>query len=263
MVTVQTSESSSSSIVLQYQSYLQRILEENVDLEQLVIVEGKAAYRLNVHVQILLQAGNSGNGGNVFDACVMAVTAALLDTHIPAWSSSSLVSNSNVANTNTNTNTGGGEIVAQKASHQKDSVPNTKKKLQMNIIPISLTAIGVLVDADENDANNNNNNNPHPFVWIVDPDGQEAFAMNDQNDHAIAHATVVVNAAQPLQILNLKLTTMNNNNNNNTNEHDSSRLPSQVSTSELASFMILGSKHAEKLFPILTPTNNHERESDG
>jgi exosome complex RNA-binding protein Rrp42 (RNase PH superfamily) len=224
-----SSSSSSSSILLQYQSFLQRLLEENLDLEQLLIVPGKAAFRLNIHVQLLQQAGN------VLDACVVAIAAAVLDTQIPC------VDLTNHVSTNKT-----GALVVPASAFPKDT--NSKKKLQMNIIPISLTAIGVLVDAEEEEKDNDKNSSH--FVWIVDPDGPECLAMNERNDHAIAHASVVVNAAQPSQILNLKVTTTN---------HDSNRQPpSQVTTSELASLMILGTKHAEKLFPILTPTNKSQ-----
>lgn len=90
------SSSSSSSVDPAMTSYLQRVVEENADLEQLYIAPSlpdasttdaagaeagrnhqPQAFRLCVGVEVLV------DGGNVRDAALLACTSALADTRLP------------------------------------------------------------------------------------------------------------------------------------------------------------------------------------
>lgn len=65
-------------VVPSSQEELQSIVTDMLDLSCLGIIEGKAAWRLQVTLQVLQ------DDGNVMDASLLATIAALTDTHLPA-----------------------------------------------------------------------------------------------------------------------------------------------------------------------------------
>lgn len=134
-VVVTVSGSTNQQQQQQLQSFLQRVLEENVDLEQLVVVEGRVAYRLAVSVQVLDESGN------VVDACVAAATTALLDTQLPV----------------------NPEVTTDGIVHFAET--DEYKALLMPIVPCSLTAAGAFFSTESN-----SNARHH---WIVDPNAEE------------------------------------------------------------------------------------------
>ena len=116
------------------QSYLQRLLEETLDLTQLSIVSGQAAFRLQLTVQVL------NKDGNLRDACLLACIAALLDTKLP-----------------TNTIWESGKV------YLKETTEDCNRRLKMLVIPVPLS-LGIWCDEDSKD---------DKMHWIVDPIGGE------------------------------------------------------------------------------------------
>jgi len=123
------------------QSYLQRLLEETLDLTQLSIVSGQAAFRLQVTVQIL------NSDGNLRDACLLACVAALLDTKLP-----------------TNTIWESGKV------HLKETSEDCRKRLKMPVIPVPLS-LGIWCNRDDN--------NGETMHWIVDPTKEEEDVLQN------------------------------------------------------------------------------------
>jgi exosome complex RNA-binding protein Rrp42 (RNase PH superfamily) len=126
----------------QLQSFLQRCMEECLDLEQLTIVPGRSAFRLCVGVQVLNAAGN------LMDACLTACTAALLDTNVPI---------------NPVIDSGKVWLPAKEDTEYK--------RLRMPTIPVSLTAGVWYKQHDGFDKKGN-------FQWIVDPDSAEESVLD-------------------------------------------------------------------------------------
>ena len=185
LVTVQDSRSNSSNNMnSSLQLYLNRLLEETLDLEQLSIVPGTAAFRLLLTVQILNQ------DGNIRDACLLACVAALADTKLP---------------TNTILQDGkvwlrdgeGGEADADadkedaKRSDDKEddsgSELSSMRQLQIPVVPVPLT-MGVWLDQETGQTH-----------LIVDPSAEEDTILQSR-------MTVVVNAMDPAQIVLLDVT---------------------------------------------------------
>lgn len=121
------------------QSFLQRILEENVDLGQLVIAEGKMAYRLAVTISLLEDAGSAA------DVCLAAAVAALLDTRLPVQPSVE-----------------DGVVYADAMSLTEDTKP-----LRMPIVPCCLTAAGTRFSRQGTE------DSVTQHHWMVDPDTDE------------------------------------------------------------------------------------------
>jgi len=164
-------QSSSSSInSARLQSFLQRIAEENVDLEQLVLQEGRLAYRLAVTVTILAESSMC----ITTDASVAAVTAALLDTRLPVQ-----------------------PVIQDGVVYLNNQVDADTKPLQMPILPCSLTAAGVKLSILTDD---NNKDGPQEFHWIVHPNAEEESIVDSV-------CTVIVDAAADGQVLALDMQT--------------------------------------------------------
>ena len=157
--TPSNSSYSSSNNVPRLQSFLQRIVEENVDLEQLVIQEGRLAYRLAVTVTLLAEA----SWCITTDASVAAVTAALLDTRLPVQPISQ-----------------NGVVYFSNNPAEADS-----KHLNMPILPCSLTAAGVKMSRA---ATTNEDEKKEEFHWIVHPSAEEEASV-------LSVCTVVIDAA--------------------------------------------------------------------
>jgi len=151
VITVVSARSSSINIP-KLQSFLQRIVEENIDLEQLILQEGKLAYRLAMTVTILSESSTC----ITTDACVTAISAALLDTRLPAQ-----------------------PIIRDGVVYSSDD-NSDGKALQMQIVPCSLTAAGVQLTKENEDGSQH--------TWIVHPDAQEELVVDSV-------LTVIVNAA--------------------------------------------------------------------
>lgn len=162
--------SSSATNIARLQSFLQRIAEENIDLEQLVLQEGRLAYRLAVTVTILAESSKC----IATDASVAAVTAALLDTRLPVQ-----------------------PVIQDEVLYLNSQMRADTKPLQMPILPCSLTAAGaelsILVDDD-------NEGGPREFHWIVHPDAEEESIVDSV-------CTVIVDAAADGQVLALDMHT--------------------------------------------------------
>jgi exosome complex RNA-binding protein Rrp42 (RNase PH superfamily) len=150
------------------QSFLQRILEESLDLEQLIIMEGKAAYRLVVTIS-LIQDDSAASSVTLLDVCLAAAVAALLDTKLPVQ-----------------------PVVDEGLVYAYDSMYGVETKpLYMPIVPCSLTAIGARFCRYTEDGELGNTTNvvrAERHHWIVDPDIEEQQAQK-------SFVTVVVNAA--------------------------------------------------------------------
>jgi exosome complex RNA-binding protein Rrp42 (RNase PH superfamily) len=187
-----SSSSSSNHSILGLQSFLQRILEENIDLEQLTIAEGKLAYRLMINVSIVHT--ESIVSMTLIDICLTAAVAALVDTRLPVYPiiEDGLVYTitTNIKSTMSNDNTSNSEKVET-------------KPLYLPILPIAFTAIGVRFHSDTNNRNDDNKDmststaanllpqpqqNSSTFHWIADPTIEEQHISESS-------VTVVVNAA--------------------------------------------------------------------
>jgi exosome complex RNA-binding protein Rrp42 (RNase PH superfamily) len=186
--TIGTSASHATQTI---QSKIQRILDENIDLEQLHIIEGKIAYRLVVTITMLFV--ESMTSITLFDACLLAATAALLDTKLPTHP---IISDGIVYSVPTfhycdqtdNTLAGG----------TPGTISNSNKKtkpLYMPIIPISFTAIGVRLpvhistDAQTQTFNETYRSHKNEVHWIGDP------TIDEQQISDSMMVTIVMNAA--------------------------------------------------------------------
>jgi exosome complex component RRP42 len=182
LVTISDSRNSgsgSNNMNSSLQLYLNRILEETLDLEQLSIVPEQAAFRLFMTVQILNQ------DGNIRDACLLACVAALTDTKLPTntiWQDGKVWLRDGV------------DVVVEgdkedaKSSDDKEDGSHTEswRQLQLPVVPVPLT-MGVWLDQETGQTH-----------LIVDPSAEEDTTLTSR-------MTVVVNAMDPVQILLLDL----------------------------------------------------------
>ena len=180
-----------SHVIQTIQSKLQRILDENIDLEQLHIIEGKMAYRLVVTITILFV--ESLTSITLFDACLLAATAALLDTKLPThpnihdgvlYSSPTTISSATSEFETTVTTSTSGII---------SNLNMETKSLYMPIIPISFTAICVRLPSstvtDTQTPTVNHRNHKKGLHWIGDP------TIDEQQISSSTTVTIVLNAA--------------------------------------------------------------------
>ena len=158
------------------QSKLQRVLDENMDLEQLHVIEGKIAYRLVVTITILFV--ESITGLTLFDACLAAAIAALLDTKLPTRPlvHDGVLYNSSTTSLSSSTDTVTGDSSSDATIEQQP--------LHMPILPISFTAIGVRFPDDTT-----KNEKDTSLHWIGDPTTDEQILSES------TVATIVMNAA--------------------------------------------------------------------
>jgi exosome complex RNA-binding protein Rrp42 (RNase PH superfamily) len=175
LVTIQDSRNSgmsSNNMNSSLQLYLNRLLEETLDLEQLSIVPEQAAFRLFITVQIL------NHDGNIRDACLLACVAALTDTKLPTntiWQDGKVwLKDADVDGAVDEEEGGSGSAL----SH---------RQLQIPVVPVPLT-MGVWHDQEKDQTH-----------LIVDPSAEEDSILTSR-------MTVVVNALDPVQILLLDLT---------------------------------------------------------
>jgi exosome complex RNA-binding protein Rrp42 (RNase PH superfamily) len=172
LVTIQdcrNSGSSGNNMNSSLQLYLQRLLEETLDLEQLSIVPEQAAFRLFLTVQIL------NHDGNIRDACLLACVAALTDTKLPTntiWQDGKVWLKDDV-------------VDVEGAINEVDK--ESMRNLQMPVVPVPLS-MGVWHDQETDQTH-----------LIVDPTAEEDSIL-------ASRMTVVVNALDPVQILLLDLT---------------------------------------------------------
>jgi exosome complex RNA-binding protein Rrp42 (RNase PH superfamily) len=204
--TAMGTNNSTSHLIQTIQSKLQRVLEENMDLEQLSIIERKIAYRLVVTVTILFVESIASI--TLFDACLVAAIAALIDTRIPTQP----IINDGVLYTTTTTSMskiGTGRNNAENDISITDAAAretcSDTKSLHMPIIPISITALGVRLPkstAVMGSTNHDNNESAAAakaaakptssdvLQWLVDPTTDEQQQISDATI-----ATIVINAA--------------------------------------------------------------------
>jgi exosome complex RNA-binding protein Rrp42 (RNase PH superfamily) len=179
LVTISDSRNSGSggnNMNSSLQLYLNRLLEETLDLEQLSIVNEQAAFRLFITVQIL------NHDGNIRDACLLACVAALTDTKLPTntiWQDGKVWLRDG--------DTKGDKEVTNSSDDKEDgSELESFRQLQIPVVPVPLT-MGVWHDVETGKTH-----------LIVDPSEEEDSALTSR-------MTVVVNALDPVQILLLDL----------------------------------------------------------
>ena len=165
------------------QSKLQRILDENMDLEQLHIVEGKIAYRLVVTVTILF--AESITSATLFDVCLVAAVAALLDTKLPTHP----IINDGVLYSASTLPSVGNDCDDDDTVHDTTDTNIDTKSLHMPIIPISFTAIGVRIPTSTKGMRNESHTVDSKLMWMVDP------TIDEQQISNATIATIVMNAA--------------------------------------------------------------------
>lgn len=121
------------------QSFLQRIVEENLELEQLILIEGKLAYRLAITVAIL------DDGGSLLDVCLAAAMAALLDTRLPVQ-----------------------PIIENGVLYNNQGEPGVAyKPLLLTKVPCALTFAGVRFVSEGTPSEERSHH------WVADPDSEE------------------------------------------------------------------------------------------
>lgn len=171
------------------QSFLQRLLHETLDLEQLLIdpssrsttTESKGtsagpllAFRLQVTVRVLQ------SDGNVLDAALLAAVAALQQTQIP---------------TNLQYSAQTGKVVAWNAQ-QQDSSCCLFRPLKMPLVPVPLS-MGTYTMKMDDDNNINSYKGDIRTRWIVDPTRTEQDVLHNA-------LTIVVNAREPHEVLSVE-----------------------------------------------------------
>jgi len=167
------------------ESWLQRLLVACLDLDQLGIVPGKAAFGLDVTVAIL------NFDGNLRDSCLLAAVAALTDTMLPAI----VVHDGRVFTLPDNDS-------VRKVPQSLKSFPS--KKLVLGRIPISLSMgsihISCKMDSDDNISDGEMDCTiERKHYWLVDPAKEEESVCE-------GGISVVVNGLNPEQILSLDYT---------------------------------------------------------
>jgi exosome complex RNA-binding protein Rrp42 (RNase PH superfamily) len=166
------------------ESWLQRLLLQCIDLEQLSIVPGKAAFGLDVTIAILNQ------DGNVTDACFLAAIAALQNTTLPP-----IVVHD-------------GRVFSLDNDQQRKQLPESMttfplKQLVLPIIPLPLT-MGVItrvastlpIITKTEDPENAAPQLPPKQHWLVDPSRDEEMVCDGS-------ITVVVDGLQLDNVISL------------------------------------------------------------
>ncbi len=147
------------------ESYLKRIIQssEIIDLTDLCIIPGKAAWRLCVNVEIL------NHEGNILDAAFLASVAALANVRLPTYQ--------------INPDTDQVQIIA--SSSEKG---NYTKSLPLKNIPIPL-CVGVFVDKKKKE--NGTDEEEESTYLLVDPSFKE-----EQACHGFIHVVVDSNSGK-------------------------------------------------------------------
>lgn len=184
LVTISDSRNSGSggnNMNSSLQLYLNRLLEETLDLEQLSIVLEQAAFRLFLTVQIL------NHDGNIRDACLLACVAALTDTKLPTntiWKDGKVwLRDGDVEGV-----VGNDDYPVNRSGDEDDGSDSGSswRQLQIPVVPVPLT-MGVWHDKETDQTH-----------LIVDPSAEEDSILTSR-------MTVVTNAMDPVQILLLDL----------------------------------------------------------
>lgn len=154
------------------ESWLQRLLLQVVDLEQLGIMKGKSAFGLDITIAVL------NDDGNIGDVCLLAAMAALRDTQLPPI----VVQD--------------GRVYTLQNDNALKQVPSslatfTAKKISLPIVPLSLT-MGVTSLKTKGEITNRSEQK-----WLVDPSKEEESVCDGS-------ITIVVNALNVDQILSLE-----------------------------------------------------------
>lgn len=137
------------NIVLE--SWLQRLLLEILDLEQLGIVAGKSAFGLDVSIAVL------NEDGNLADACLLAAMAALRNTRLPP-----IVIKD-------------GRVYTLEDEDALKNMPSSlttfeSKSLSLPVIPLPLT-MGVVTAQEIGQQQSDNEQSKQ--LWLVDPSKKE------------------------------------------------------------------------------------------
>jgi exosome complex RNA-binding protein Rrp42 (RNase PH superfamily) len=197
-----------TSLLITIQSHLQRIIEENIPLQQLCISKGKIAYRLYIVINILqnhyITTTNSNLHpySNLLDICLLSIVHALLDTKLPIY--------------NKIDDTIMSEQVQQQQQQQQEQeqLLQVYQTLELPILPFSVTAIGTCYQSSSSSSSSSLNNTIH---WsMVDP----CCIYENNNNHnnmiedinstktSFVQITIVFNVVT----LTTKITTTSNNN---------------------------------------------------
>ena len=165
------------------ESWLQRLLLASLmDLEQLGIVPGKAAFGLDLTLCVL------NADGNVRDACLLAAVAALQDTTLPAI----VVQD--------------GRVYTLPKDASLEDVPQTllsfpSKNLVLGVIPVPLSmgsmSLSSTSDGDSDSEDPSSQQPPPQHFWLVDPSREEETVCEGS-------MSVVINALAPEQVLSLE-----------------------------------------------------------
>lgn len=260
---------SASHSIQVIQSKIQRILDENIDLEQLHIIEGKLAYRLVVTITILFVEVITSI--TLFDACLLAASAALLNTKLhthPIINDGILYSTPTSSSTTLDHGDHTDTPVASGTSGIVSNANKETKPLHMPVIPISFTALGVRLPistvTNTLTSNETCKNPPKKFHWIGDP------TIDEQQISDSMTVTVVMNAAA--------MTTMSKDDHREAEEEDDEEVlhlqvtpttgttridPSLTSTSttalswiDLDNVMSMARRHVKSLNKLIKPKIN-------
>lgn len=152
------------------ESWLQRLLLQVVDLEQLGILAGRAAFGLDISIAVLNQ------DGNITDACLLAAVAALRSTTLPP-----IVERD-------------GRIFTLESDQERANLPSSwtsfpSKKLSLPVIPLPLSMGYMRIS-------NKKENEDEQRHWLVDPSREEEMVCEGE-------VTVVVDGCNLEQMLSL------------------------------------------------------------
>ncbi|CAB9510522.1 complex component RRP43 [Seminavis robusta] len=133
------------------ESWLQRLLLQVMDLEQLGIIPGRAAFGLDVTICIL------NPNGSIADACLLAAVGALQNTALPPI----VVQEGRVYTLDND---------AQQKELPESWTSFASQTLNLPVIPLPLSMGVMRIKASKEDDNNNNESKQQ---WLVDPSGEE------------------------------------------------------------------------------------------
>ena len=179
-VTLVINNGNNSANNVPLESWLQRLLLQILDREQLGIVPGKAAFGLDVTVVAL-----NPSGGNIRDACLLAAMAALQSAVLP-----SIVVQD-------------GRVYMLESDEMLEQIPSTlasfsSRALSLPVLPLPLS-MGVITMKvpNESDDDNSQQQQEEKEYWLVDPTREEEMICD-------GIITVVVDGYNPEDILNME-----------------------------------------------------------
>lgn len=198
LLSTQQQQQQQQAAVAATEEQLQSIISNMLDLSALIIIDGQAAWRIQLTIQVLQ------DDGNVWDATLLAAVAALTDVNLPAtkFMSSTTTRRNGTTSSSTTTSTAKTGTTRLELVEQDDTDNDNgriKTPLVFHYLPVPLT-VGVYRSHSEQDSG---------IHLVADPTPDEApllqgyltMVVTDEDDIVYArHASQVGLTRQHLAV---------------------------------------------------------------